>query len=559
MTDAVATALQHPQAGRIFAMMGPNGAGKTRLLGKLKEKLSGKLLYDPSDKLGMRPERTKVFMIPASRKLSGSDIMATNPGLPAAARDGRLFEGVLEALASTDRAVPFGRVLSDLIHAIHEQELKHEREWQQSLVRWAKEGEHGAPPKVPASLLKSIEAATTELLGFKCTISASTPSVRPQEAPQMVFHRGAEAYNIVGLSDGEKQIVLISVFLLASAGSKFCCLIDEPELHLNEARAMELWERVEGLFPKAVFFYATHSVSFASRASVDRNFLIDPDEGVVPLDRDQALPAAVVRDIIGARVQLLKSSLPSIFCEDNLSRMVLSDIFSGENVEVIKLDNCQRVQAAVKGESLWETVRSKGLNFCGVIDRDVRDDDDVRGLEQQKIFCFPLYEAESLLLDQDVAQWLLRTPSGGNVSADSFKAALVEAAKKSRSKTLELLAKHLAKKAKAKFAPILAGPNAPDLNVVIDVAAVRSIFRKRAGEMDQAISDSDSAAIAKLFKGKMLYPHFAEASKSMVKGGLTPRAATKYNEIRHHLEFRAILSTLPWVQTFKQKVLSAVQ
>jgi hypothetical protein len=257
---------------------------------------------------------------------------------------------------------------------------------------------------------------------------------------------------------------------------------------------------------------------------------------------------------------MLRNSRAPIFCEDNLSKLILSDIFGSENVDLVPLSGWQHVQAAVKGEPLWETVRSKGMKCCGVIDRDTRDEETVSELAARNIFCFPVYDAESLLLDRDVALWMLRTSSGSAVTSDQFEDILAEAALKAHDLTLKLLAKYIAERAKPEIVPTLMPDQTTLRSVVVntDTATLEAKFRIRAGEMAAALATKDAAAIPKLFKGKKLYPLFADGSRQIVPGGLTRDAATKYNEIRNHPEFKALIARLPWLQAFKQQVLRAV-
>ena len=76
-------------------------------------------------------------------------------------------------------------------------------------------------------------------------------------------------YGPTGLSDGEKQVFSILVDIIELTDSNSILFVDEPELNLNPGLANRLWSSIEALLPDAVFIYATHSVSFAMRETVE--------------------------------------------------------------------------------------------------------------------------------------------------------------------------------------------------------------------------------------------------------------------------------------------------
>jgi hypothetical protein len=444
--------------------------------------------------------------------------------------------------------------LAMLISSIIKFDAEQERRVSTALYAWAKSGKKGPSPEVPVSQMAKVENMVAELLGFECKVSPPNPN----SPSPFKFTKGAASFGVEGLSDGQKQTLLFGVLLLTSATDNFICLVDEPEAHLNEARAIEFWEKIERQFPKAVFLYATHSVAFATRPTIDRQFLISMDGAITPIERDQAISAPIVRTIVGARVQLLRNTGSPIFCEDNLSKMILEDIFEDQDVDIVPLNNCQSVQAAVNGESLWGTIRTEGANFCGVIDRDTRDDDEVLALEGRGIFCFPLYEAESLLTDVDIARWMLTTSSGRSVTQDEYVPLLVEAAKRSHKKTIDLIGKYLAEKSKPViFAKLSSDQTAlEDVEISGSAETLEAAFRARQGALADAIVSLDVAKIPLLFKGKDLYARVAELAKELVPGGLTHDPTIKYNEVRNHQNFKALMTSLSWVKQFKAKILS---
>ena len=248
---------------------------------------------------------------------------------------------------------------------------------------------------------------------------------------------GAGWRPVTNLSDGEKQVLLVSLLLTTEHNAAGIILVDKPELHLNDARAIDVWEQIERKFPQTTFVYATHSLSFATRPNVGRLYLVRPQGRLERLDDDQAPSSAVPRHavdmLVGGRIQVSRSDKPIIFCEDALAKAILQDLF-GASVEVVARGDCEAVIAAVKGHDGWGIAFSTGRGHCGVIDRDNRCDDDLARLPDG-VFAFPFFESESLLMTPEIASLYL--PSGIAARYDEI---LLQAAKAAYISALQKMA-----------------------------------------------------------------------------------------------------------------------
>ncbi len=174
-------------------------------------------------------------------------------------------------------------------------------------------------PQRKPKLVEAVQDTLKEVIGYDAQIT------RGDRETKITFRRGDQQFDSAQLSDGEKHLLLASVFLVAEYPGRFIFLVDEPELYLNEARAIDVWESLEAKFPRAVFLYATHNIVFATRPTVDATYLMGLDGNIEQVDRDRPIPSAIIRDIVGTRIQLLRSSATPIFCEDELSKLVLED------------------------------------------------------------------------------------------------------------------------------------------------------------------------------------------------------------------------------------------
>jgi hypothetical protein len=560
-------AFRAPQKGRVLSLMGPNGAGKTKMLIKIADTLSADTIPN--------------FRLPPERHFSGFSSTQLGPPTNNSNLDFLWTQAVNELTKLTPPNLKIitrpgkpvtlltaGDALSSLLWQVLSTDKKNDEWYASELVRYHDNNMRGVEPKRRPNVAKQIETKLEQILGYKTNITMFKlpPPQRigsSQERPprfDVSFKRGDAKFGVEGLSHGERQILLLSIFLfsiflLGAAPASFVFLADEPELYLNETRAIEVWERLEACFPRAVFLHATHNLVFATRPSVDRTYLMMSDGNVEKIDRAQPLPASVIRSIVGARIQLLRVSKPIIFCEDNLSELILKDVFQAANVELIPLSGHGTVQSAVRGESGWKDVRSEGMPYCGVIDRDARSDSDVIQLAKKGIFCFPVYEAESLLLTPEIAVWMLSLAKGQEISNDEFKTVLVECAHKAFGGTIDKVRKHLCSKNSPHINLKISGDIVKDIEVSIP-PTLESDFHLAVSALSKAIKNEDVEAIIRLFKGKLLYSFLLGVADRSVKVDLPSDPIQQYRNIRAAIEFEQNLAKVAWLTAFKNTIVT---
>jgi ABC-type lipoprotein export system ATPase subunit len=539
LADQVVLAYQSEGAGRIFALMGPNGAGKSRCLQDVKRRLD--------------QDAIKSFLLPPDRRIG----IRLNDLVQAQDSD-LLLPTILERLSNPVQTMrPRGAERLNIDNALvtfltaqfHTADVELNRH-KDELFEWDQSGQQGAKPTLKRpNPIEEVEIKLAEILGYRTRITRDGASPNPL---QINFRRGETPFNANALSDGEKQILLISIFLMTVDQNRFVFLVDEPELYLNEARAVQVWERLEKNFPAAIFLYATHSVAFATRPSVQTTYLIGLGGRVEVLEPNVQSRSTAIRQIVGARIQLLRTEAAPIFCEDGLAKLIIEDFLAPNGAEIVAVSGSKNVIAAVRKEVGWEQIRSGGTKFCGIIDRDTREDEDVLQLEENGVFCLPFYDSESFLLLPQVAIWFLSNSAGRGVEIEWYKDVLTISAKNRLAQTLDRVRSLLSYQSKPRLTFELNAEGWLGPVTLGQSDQLENKFRARAELLERAIKEKNMAAILKLFIGKGLY---AELRKQLKNVSL-PEAIQKYNEIRNIPDFQKVVKDIDIISDFSAKISS---
>ncbi len=220
------------------------------------------------------------------------------------------------------------------------------------------------------------------------------------EATEVNDFNSEKKYSGSDMSDGERAIFhFIGEVLCAE---KDCLIIiDEPENHLHKSLLIRLWDAAEVARPDCAFLYITHDVDFASTRtnackiwvkSMENSLTWDYEilDGQYPDDR-------LLLQIIGNRQKvLLVEGKP----DKSYDRNLYSKLFPEYNV--IALDSCSAVIQNTKAFN-----RNPELHYAevkGIIDRDRRNDDQIRELKQDHIYTSNVAEIENLFLLPEIIQ-----------------------------------------------------------------------------------------------------------------------------------------------------------
>lgn len=534
--------------GRRLAIMGPNGVGKSHLLRQIHHAL--------------QQEHKTAVLIQSQRQITIGDLDNNRPPL-----NGELDTAVMDMLsqlgsaeqgrsagASAREQLTVGRAFSWLLAMIQRADQTADNRFAHAAAAWLDQGKSGPEPRRDTSKKLQVEQLLATILNGEVSIRLG---------PNLNFTFSLARPNgrksgLNALSDGEKQLVLLGLWLLGSDTGRFVLLVDEPELYLNEARAISLWESLERRFPKAVFIYATHSLVFATRPSIDATYLLTPEGNLEDVDRELPLDPNLVREFMGARIQLLRSAASPVFCEDQLAKLVVGDILEGSDAEIVGLNGWRSVITAVTADdSAWKKLRTPATAFCGVIDRDVLSAEQITAYEKKGVFCLPFYDPEGVLLAPELARWWLGRSAGTQIDELEYETLLRGCAQHALGGTLALVAEDFASRARPKLSVTVG--TGPDYKANVEVKALQvdvEGLTKRADLLIAIMTTGTPLQIIEAFKGKFLYKGIQMLAPQKWKGLKVPDANQKYNEIRDHPEFKKLLLQQPPLAELKGKIVS---
>lgn len=218
------------------------------------------------------------------------------------------------------------------------------------------------------------------------------------ENDEQLFARkgGGDPYSIAELSDGERNaLLIIANVLTAPKGSLI--IIDEPERHLHTSIVSPLLLSLFQEREDCAFVISTHDLLLAADSRKSSTLLVREckwdGKTATGWDTDLLVPdATIVEDI---RLSILGGRRKILFVEgddSSLDRHIYSILYPA--VSVGSRGNCIAVERAVTGIRGSEDLH--WIEAYGLIDRDVRSDDEVAAMADRGIFATQCYSVESL-------------------------------------------------------------------------------------------------------------------------------------------------------------------
>ena len=349
---------------RQITIIGANGSGKTRFTEYLQDKLED-----------------SVFRISALEALS--DIGRV-----------RVEEGSIDWLYNQALASPtflhgealtmFERLMTLLLN-----------EEMEKLVAYKVAVARGEDAVIPESRLDAVIRRWQEIFPDNHVL---------REGGGLLFSRDgdAKAYSQKRLSHGEKAVLFYfgSVLYAPVNGTVF---VDNPGMFLHSSLLRRLWDTIEGMRPDCRFFYTTHDVDFA--ASRSENVIVwvrsyDPDNNTWDYDilpPDTGLSEEVYMALIGAR-------RPVMFIEGDATHSIDAKlyplIFKDHSVKA--LGSCNKFIDATRAFNDLKAFHH--LESFGIVDRDRRDEQEVKYLRGKNIFVPDVAEIENILMLEDVVK-----------------------------------------------------------------------------------------------------------------------------------------------------------
>ncbi|MGF3026506.1 ATP-binding cassette domain-containing protein [Methylobacterium aquaticum] len=538
---------------KIISLVGPNGCGKTRLLNEINSiyKNSGNCIFVSTERTGFHPSDLSRAPMTSGRPDKTKGLQSVVDHIITLLSENKKDNGTFSRLTPSQIAGYFCSCV-DAVDAALIMSYREEIDRMADAAPDANRTIH-LPPK-PVLMKNQVEKIFEEIFGYKCEI-LNSQNGRDRQEHKLIFENNGQKFDMNGLSSGERQILMLSILSIVENGNNDLIIVDEPELFLNEARAIDIWGRVEKAFPASTFVYATHNVVFATRVEVSDAFIVTRNTELQKNDLSRPFPVDKLRQIVGTRVQLLRDDLPPIFCEDGMAKLILEDIVDPGTAKIVALAGCEDVEAAMNGERHWQLLRSSDERACGVLDRDLRSDREVEILNQQNLFCLDVNESEAVLLEPKILSASLSAAIGSQVTQEECAEMLVHAA-------AERLKGNL-----IQLSSLISRQNCPKLEFEIenyDVSAVRieynksldEVFKCKASDFSNAIKYKNTGAILKLFGSKEMYRTLKIIIHRKYRYQLQ-EPQIRYRENRSLI--KPLMQELDWVANLKQQLQSRIQ
>jgi energy-coupling factor transporter ATP-binding protein EcfA2 len=203
----------------------------------------------------------------------------------------------------------------------------------------------------------------------------------------------AAQYPVGEMSDGEKQAFSLLVEFQNLDREFSTIVVDEPELNLHPDLAERLWNLLEFLYQDRHFIYATHSINFAARPTVQSIYVLG--YGTVTAIKPSGLrelPKTEMLSFLGSIPGVLwASKVLAIEGDENSFDLIFYQWLVGnEKIDVFPAGSCHDVEQAVKHAGIWDQI-SPDVKIKGVVDSDF--DSQLPGTHG--VIALNLHEAES--------------------------------------------------------------------------------------------------------------------------------------------------------------------
>lgn len=247
---------------------------------------------------------------------------------------------------------------------------------------------------------------STQLTTLKKVWSIMFPTIELIEDPiKRIINvkKDTDIYSINSLSDGEKAVLYYMLQILFVPQESFV-FIDEPETYLNPTISDRLWDTLEGVRQDVKFIYISHNVSFiSSRKDTDILWIKKfsyPNTWELKTLEDTELPRELISELAGTQK-------PVIFVEGTISSLdytVFTSMFK-ESAIVFPVEGHLNVINYTRAYNKNKVFNS-GKAF-GIIDNDLRVQDEIDNFEKEGIYTLPFNEIEMLYFDETLMKLYL--------------------------------------------------------------------------------------------------------------------------------------------------------
>lgn len=209
-----------------------------------------------------------------------------------------------------------------------------------------------------------------------------------------------DCYSSVRLSTGERAVMYyVGAALMAMENAVI--FIDNPGIFLHQSLMKPLWDRIEQLRPDCTFIYTTHDLDFASSRTENAVVWVrEYDAESTTWDYDilpdhSELSDDIYLAIIGARK-------PVLFIEGDGVHSIDSKLYPliFPDYTVKPLGSCNKVIEATRAFNDLTTFHK--MDSYGIVDRDRRDEGEVKYLRTKKVLVPNVAEIENILMLEEV-------------------------------------------------------------------------------------------------------------------------------------------------------------
>lgn len=209
-----------------------------------------------------------------------------------------------------------------------------------------------------------------------------------------------DCYSSVKLSAGERTVMYyVGAALMAMENAVI--FVDNPGIFLHQSITKNLWDRIEQLRPDCTFIYTTHDIDFASSRTDNAVVWVrEYDAAGGTWDYDILPDHAELSDdiyltIIGARK-------PVLFIEGDGVHSIDSKLYPliFPQYTVKSLGSCNKVIEATRAFN--DLTAFHHMDSHGIVDRDRRDDGEVKYLRAKKILVPNVAEIENIMMLEEV-------------------------------------------------------------------------------------------------------------------------------------------------------------
>lgn len=375
------------ELGRVNVFLGANGTGKSKLLAELRGRIS-QILPDHN-----------ALNIEGGRALQMFDSLELTPQNFS---NFRTYEQTITGYKSKRQGTLQSR-LFDALKSLEQMAEKSKIDHSDAVTQWL--NNHATEPNANAETVprRHIDPMTRVFETF----SDIFPSIELQysaENRRLTCTKKGNTYGPTSLSDGEKQVFSILVDIMELADTNSVLFVDEPELNLNPGLANRLWSSIESLLPDAIFVYATHSVNFAMRESVEYLLILsNSDDNIQELNNLNELTAKDRVELLGNITSLIanKKTLVVEGNDESFDNIFYSWMIGDRDISPSAVGGCEDVIAIAKRSGKWSVI-SPHVALSGVVDRDYKSDFELENVRNLGIVVLHLHEAESYLCKPDL-------------------------------------------------------------------------------------------------------------------------------------------------------------